>query len=77
MTENLSRKGTFVKTGDYRAFKINDKVSLTIFLPSLLSDTGEAVGIEAVGTITRIDDGNEGIAVRFAKNFREFKRLLN
>jgi tetratricopeptide (TPR) repeat protein len=77
MTENLSEKGTFIKTGDYRAFEINGEVSVTIFLPSLLSDRGEAVGIEAVGTITRVDDGNEGVAVSFAKNVREFKRLLN
>jgi tetratricopeptide (TPR) repeat protein len=75
VTENLSQVGTFIKTKDFSYFKINDEVGIYIFIPSLFSPKYKTVGMQGKGFITRVDEENQGIGVRFRTNFQSFGRL--
>ena len=75
VTENLSQIGTFIKTKDLSAFKINDEVGIYIFIPSLFSPKYKTVGMQGKGLITRVDEENQGLAVRFKTNFKAFGRI--
>ena len=75
VTENLSQIGAFIRTRDLSAFKVNDEVSLYIFIPSLFSSRFKSVGMEGKGLITRIDERSQAIAVEFRTNFKEFGRI--
>ena len=75
VTENISEHGALIKFKNWRSCEINDKVTLTIFVPSPFLDHDETVGLQGVGLITRIDEDNEGVAVEFAKSFAEFERI--
>ena len=74
MTENLSQIGTFVKTKDLSAFKINDEVGIYIFIPSLFSPKYKTVGMHGEGFITRVDEENQGLAIQFRTKFKTFDR---
>jgi len=75
VTENLSQIGAFIKTKDLSAFKVNDEVSLFIFIPSLFSSQFKSVGMEGKGLITRVDEQSQALAVEFRTNFKEFGRI--
>ena len=75
VTENLSQIGTFIKTKDLSAFKINDEVGIHIFIPSLFSPKYKTVGMQGKGFITRVDEENQGLAVQFKTNFKTFGRI--
>ena len=77
VTENISEHGALIRFDDWRACKINDRVTLTIFVPSPFLDQDETVGMQGVGVVTRIDEENEGVAVQFAKSFAQFERIEN
>jgi tetratricopeptide (TPR) repeat protein len=74
-TENISEHGALIKFEDWRACRINDQVTLTIFVPSPFFEQDENVGMQGVGLVTRIDEENEGVAVEFAKSFAQFERI--
>jgi len=75
VTENLSQIGTFIKTKDFSAFKINDEVDIYIFIPSLFSPKYKTVGMHGKGLITRVDEENRGLAVQFKSSFKAFDRI--
>jgi pSer/pThr/pTyr-binding forkhead associated (FHA) protein len=75
VTENLSQIGAFIKTKNLSDFKINDEVGLFIFIPSLFSARYKSVGMQGAGIITRVDQENQGVAVQFRTNFKEFGRI--
>jgi tetratricopeptide (TPR) repeat protein len=75
VTENLSQIGTFIKTNDFSAFKINDEVGIYIFIPSLFSPKCKTVGMQGKGLITRVDEEKQGLAVQFKTNFKAFDRI--
>jgi hypothetical protein len=75
VTENLSQIGAFIKTKDLSAFKINDKVGIYIFIPSLFSPKYKTVGMQGKGLITRIDEESQRFAVQFKTNFKTFDRI--
>ncbi len=75
VTENISQVGTFIKTSDWHAFRANDQVSVAISLPSILSDQIATIDMEGPGIIARVDEENEGVAIQFMRNFKQFKRV--
>ena len=75
VTENLGQAGAFIKTKDVLAFETDDQVSVYIFIPSLFSPKYNAVGMQGTGVITRVDEKNRGIAIRFKTNFKQFERV--
>jgi hypothetical protein len=75
VTENVSQGGAFVKTKDWRAFKVNDQMMVTFFIPATDPSEGPVVGLRGAATVTRIDHQSEGIAVKFETNFQSFEKI--
>jgi hypothetical protein len=74
VTENIGQSGAFIKLREWRAFRVNEEISVAIFLPSVLSDESATVRMEGRGFIARVDEEQEGVAVEFSTCFRQFKR---
>ena len=73
MTENLSQGGAFIKTRNWHYFLINDKAVVAFFLPPSFTGHNKTIGLEGTAVIARIDQENEGIGLRFTKDFKEFE----
>jgi len=74
VTENIGQSGAFIKVREWRSFRVNEEVSVAIFLPSVFSDESTTVRMEGRGFIARVDEEQEGVAVEFSSCFRQFKR---
>ena len=73
VTENLSQGGAFVKTRNWSNCRINDRTVVAFFLPPSFTGHNETIGLQSTAVIARIDQENEGIGLRFTKNFRNFE----
>jgi hypothetical protein len=74
-TENVSQGGAFIKTKDWHSLKPNDKTTVTVFLPPLFTGQDATIGLQGSAVINRIDEENEGVAVEFLQNFKQFERI--
>jgi hypothetical protein len=74
-TENVSQNGAFIKTKDWHSFKPNDKTTVTVFLPPFFTGQDGTIGLQGSGVISRIDEENEGVAVEFLQNLKQFERI--
>lgn len=74
-TENVSQGGAFIKTKDWHSFKPNDKTTITVYLPPIFSGQDETIGLKGSAVISRVDEDNEGVAVQFLQNFKQFERI--
>jgi hypothetical protein len=74
VTENIGQSGAFIKLREWRSFRVNEEVSVAIFLPSVFSDESATVRMEGRGFVARVDEEQEGVAVEFSTCFRQFKR---
>jgi len=74
-TENVSQGGAFIRTKDWHSFKPNDKTTITVFLPPLFTGQDATIGLQGSGIISRIDEEDEGVAVEFLENFKQFERI--
>lgn len=75
VTENVSLGGALIKTKDWRTFRVGDHAVVTFFLPPTFTEREETLGLRGDAIIRRIDQKNEGIALEFVKNFRQFQRI--
>jgi len=74
-TENVSQSGAFIKTKDWHSLKPNDKTTVTVYLPSIFTGQDGIIGLQGSAVINRVDEENEGVAVEFLQNFKQFKRI--
>ncbi len=74
-TENVSQGGAFIKTKDWRSFKTNDKTTITVYLPPLFTGQDSTIGLQGSAVVTRIEEEDEGVAVQFLQNFKQFERI--
>lgn len=74
LTENIGQSGAFIKVREWESFRVNEEISVAIFLPSVFSDESTTVRMEGRGFIVRVDEEQEGVAVEFSTCFRQFKR---
>src|SRR5210317_1510498 len=74
-TENVSQGGAFFKTKDWHSLKPNDKTTITVFLAPIFTGQDATIGLQGSAVINRIDDENEGVAVEFLQNFKQFERI--
>lgn len=72
-TVNLSRSGAFIQTKDWRKFKLNDKVTVTLFVPCHLSNQDTGTRLKSMARIARIDEEQEGVAVEFIEGLTKFE----
>ena len=75
-TTNLSQKGAFIRTKHYRSFQAGEPGEFTFFLPPDFTGQDKTVGLQGNAVITRIDQDNEGIGVRFIKSLKQFERVI-
>ena len=73
VAENLSQGGAFLKTTNWSNFEIDDKAVVAFFLPPSFTGINETIRLEGIAEIARIDQENDGIGVRFTKDFRHFE----
>ena len=74
-TVNMSQRGAYIKTKDWHSFKPNDKTTITVYLPPFFSGQDATIGLQGSGIITRVDEEDEGVAVQFLQNFKQFERI--
>jgi hypothetical protein len=74
-TENVSQGGAYIRTKHWHSFKPNDKTTITVYLPPIFSGQDGTIGLQGSARITRVDEDNEGVAVQFLQNFKQFERI--
>jgi hypothetical protein len=74
-TENVSQGGAFIKTKDWHSFRPNDKTIVTVYLPPIFTGQDATIGLQGTALVSRVDEENEGVAVQFLKNFKQFERI--
>ena len=74
-TVNVSQGGAFIKTKDWHSFQANDKTVITVYLPPLFTGQDETFGLQGSAVISRVDEDNEGVAVQFLEDFKQFERI--
>ena len=74
-TENVSQGGAFIKTKDWHSLKPNDKTTLKFYLPPVFTGQDGTIGLQGSAVINRVDEENEGVAVEFLQNFKQFERI--
>jgi len=75
VAENISQRGTFVRTEDWHAFGVEDQAVVTILLPPSFSGQERTVGLQGKAVVTRVDHQKGGVALRFDRDFRAFESL--
>ena len=74
-TLNVSQGGAYIKTKDWNSFKPNDKTTITVYLPPIFSGQDGTIGLQGSAVITRVDEDEEGVAVQFLQNLKQFERI--
>ena len=74
-TVNVSQGGAYIKTKDWHSFKPNDKTTITVYLPPIFSGQEGIIGLQGPAIINRVDEDDEGVAVQFLQNFKQFERI--
>ena len=74
-TENVSQGGAYIKTKDWHSFKPDDKSTITLYLPPIFSGQEGTIGLQGSAIVTRVDENDEGVAVQFLQNFKQFERI--
>lgn len=74
-TVSVSQAGAFIKTKDWHSFQTNDKTIITVYLPPVFTGQDATIGLQGSAVISRVDEDNEGVAVQFLKNFKQFERI--
>jgi len=75
ITATVSQGGAFIKTKDWNSLQTNDKTVITVYLPPVFTGQDVTIGLQGSAVISRIDEDNEGVAVEFLKNFKQFERI--
>jgi hypothetical protein len=75
VTQSVSQEEASIKTRDWLAFRVDDETVVTFFLPPIFTGQDETIGLRGTGIITRIDEDNEAIALKFAKALGQFEKI--
>jgi hypothetical protein len=75
MTVNISQGGAFIKTQHWRSLQVNNRATLTFFLPPEFTGQNHVISLQGSAVVTRVDQKNESVAVEFVRNFRQFERV--
>ena len=75
MTVNISQGGASIKTEHWRSIRVSDRAELTFYLPPKFTGQSHLIGLQGSAIVTRIDEQNECVAVKFVKSFRTFEPI--
>ena len=74
VTEDIGPCGAFIKLNDLHAFQIGDQIILTLLLPPSFSGQDTTIRLQGSAQIIRLVGDNEGVAVKFTRSLKQFKR---
>jgi hypothetical protein len=72
---DLSQGGAFIQVKNYQSLQVQDRATVTFFLPPEYTGQNTTVTLQGGAVIRRVDQKNGGIGVEFVKNFRQFDRV--
>lgn len=75
MSENLSQHGAFIKTKNWNYCQAHEQTVVTFFLPPDFTGQDNTIGLQGTAIITRVDQENQGVGLRFVKNFKQFDQI--
>jgi hypothetical protein len=75
VTADVSPGGALIKSKDWRAFRPNDLVVVTLFIPPSFSGQDKTISVQGAAAVVRVDQKNEGVAVRFSKGLKQFQPI--
>ena len=70
---NVSQGGAFIKTKQWRSFRVSDQAILAFSLPAEYTGQGKSIRLQGGAVITRVDQKNKGIGVAFTRHFKQFE----
>ena len=74
VTENIGPCGALIKLNDPNAFQIRDRINLILFIPPSFSGQDTTIRLQGSAQIIRLVGDNEGVAVKFTRSLKQFKR---
>ena len=75
MSTNLSQGGAFIKTKNWRSFKVDDQAVIAFYLPAEYTGQTGTIGLQGRAVIARVDHEQKGIGVKFMQYFRQFEPI--
>jgi hypothetical protein len=73
--ENISQRGAFIKTKRWESFQVKDRAVVTFFVPPGFSGQSRVIGLQGDAIVTRIDQENEGVAIEFIRQLKQFQPI--
>jgi hypothetical protein len=70
---DVSQEGAFIKTKQWRALKVKDYAVIAFSLPPDYTGQEKTILLRGEAVITRVDQKNKGIGVKFRTKFRNFE----
>ena len=74
-TVNISQGGAFIKTKNWRSFKVDDQAVIAFYLPPEYTGQTKTIGLQGRAVIARVDQEQEGIGLKFIKYFKQFELI--
>ena len=72
---DISQGGAFIKTKNWRSFKVDDQAVIAVYLPPEFTGQNKTIGLQGRAVIARVDQEQEGIGLIFIKYFRQFELI--
>ena len=72
---DVSQGGAFIKTKEWRTLKVKDYAVIAFSLPPDYTGQKKTIRLQGEAVITRVDQKNKGIGVKFTRKFRNFEPL--
>jgi hypothetical protein len=70
---DVSQGGAFIRTEQWPVLKVKDYTVIAFSLPPDYTGQEKTILLRGEAVITRVDQKNEGIGVKFTKKFRNFE----
>jgi len=70
---NVSQGGAFIKIKQWRSFRVSDQAIVAFSLPAEYTGQSKNIRLQGGAVITRVDQRNKGIGVKFTRNLKQFE----
>ena len=72
---DVSQGGAFIRIEQWQTLKANDYAVIAFSLPPDYTGQKKTIRLQGEAVITRVDQKNKGIGVKFTRKFRNFEPL--
>ena len=70
---DVSQGGAFIRIEQWQTLKANDYAVIAFSLPPDYTGQKKTIRLQGEAVVTRVDQKNKGIGVKFTKKFRNFE----